>query len=224
MRFNMPLAAPCLCTKSTTAMQNASLVDCPHNEGRVVDRFIPGIQQQNEFECSQRNQSVRKMNISSLVRRPAWLEGPSSKNGGDSADLHYGKFMICNGARCRRSRIKDSLTSSQLLRLLCMNGRCNLSTVRSIQAIENAYDKGNPHHPDRPGASCGHSDGRFGSCCPVCNVGGIGRSWQRYSPQFGRSSLGIRDDPDGVHGCREKWVFLPRRRLQSCARSLRMRR
>jgi hypothetical protein len=41
MRFTMPLTAPCLCTKSTTALQNASLVDRPHSElGKNVDRFM----------------------------------------------------------------------------------------------------------------------------------------------------------------------------------------
>jgi hypothetical protein len=37
----MPLTAPWRCTKSTTAVQNASLVDCPHNKGGTgVDRFM----------------------------------------------------------------------------------------------------------------------------------------------------------------------------------------
>jgi hypothetical protein len=73
MRFNMPLAAPCLCTKSTTATQNASLVDCPHSEGKCAGRFITIVQHQNEFECSQRNPCVRKMNTSSLALHPARL-------------------------------------------------------------------------------------------------------------------------------------------------------
>ena len=36
--------------------------------------------------------------------------------------------------------IKLFLTGGQLLRLLCVGGRCNLLTVRSIQLMENAHD------------------------------------------------------------------------------------
>src|SRR3984893_4492052 len=52
MRFTMPLTAPCLCTKSTTAGQNDSLVDCPHNDcGKYVDRFM-AIVRKNETNLS----------------------------------------------------------------------------------------------------------------------------------------------------------------------------
>ena len=39
--LTMPLTAPCLCTKSTTAARKASLVECPHRAGKYVERFMP---------------------------------------------------------------------------------------------------------------------------------------------------------------------------------------
>jgi hypothetical protein len=46
----MPITAPCLCTKSTTAVQNASLVDCPHNDlGKCVDRFTAIVLKMKRF-------------------------------------------------------------------------------------------------------------------------------------------------------------------------------
>jgi len=40
MRFTIPLTAPCRCTNSTTAAQNASLVDCSQKDGRLIDCFM----------------------------------------------------------------------------------------------------------------------------------------------------------------------------------------
>jgi hypothetical protein len=77
--------------------------------------------------------------------------------------------------RRTRRQVKVCLTSGQVMRLLCVRGRSNLFTVRSIQSTENAHDKRNPPHPDRAGAPCRHSDGCFGSCCPVCDVGRLAR-------------------------------------------------
>jgi hypothetical protein len=64
--------------------------------------------------------------------------------------------------------VKICLTRDQVLRLLCIGGRCNLATVRSIQSTENSYDEPNPsHRAGRARASrhCGH--GRFGARLPV---------------------------------------------------------
>jgi len=40
MRLTMPLTAPCRCTNSITAAQNASLLDCSQKEVRLVECFM----------------------------------------------------------------------------------------------------------------------------------------------------------------------------------------
>jgi hypothetical protein len=64
--------------------------------------------------------------------------------------------------------VKLYLTGRQVLRLLCIGGRCNLFIVRSIQSTENAYDE--PilsYRPRRAGAAGGYRYGCFGTRFPV---------------------------------------------------------
>jgi hypothetical protein len=69
--------------------------------------------------------------------------------------------------------VKFYLTDHQGLRLLCIGGRCNLFTVRSIRLLEKAHDKRNTYDPDRAGAVRRRRHDGFGSCFPVCDAGGL---------------------------------------------------
>ena len=71
--------------------------------------------------------------------------------------------------------VKFCLTAGQGLRLLCIGGRCNLSTVRAIQSTENAHEQRNSWCPDRAGAVCRRRHDRFGSCYSVCDAGRVVR-------------------------------------------------
>src|SRR5580658_2423106 len=51
------------------------------------------------------------------------------------------------------NRVKVCLTDDQVLRLLCVGGRCNLLAVQSNQSMEKARDKRNSHYSDCPGVA-----------------------------------------------------------------------
>jgi hypothetical protein len=96
IRLKMPLTAPFLCMKSTTSLRNASLVDCPHNDGKCVERFTTIAQEWIELECSERNRHRRNMNTLSLLY--SWVRSPvpprglsavNSRNGESSIPLTY---------------------------------------------------------------------------------------------------------------------------------------
>jgi hypothetical protein len=91
--------------------------------------------------------------------------------------IHSGKCRRM-GFRCIRhfmphpsrkfGNVKIYLTDRQVLRLLCIGGRCNLFTVRSIQSTENVHDEPIPtHRALRAGASSGFSHDRFRTRFPV---------------------------------------------------------
>jgi hypothetical protein len=97
--------------------------------------------------------------------------------------------------------IKFPLTEGQVLRLLCIGGRCNLFIVRSIQSTEKAHDEPNlSHRAIRARASGGYGHGGFDTRLPV----GVADHGNILGPMFHlRSSL--------LGGCRSQaasFVFM----------------
>jgi hypothetical protein len=54
------------------------------------------------------------------------------------SSLPAGVAEACDETVCPGNRVKVYLTDDQILRLLCIGGRCNLVTVRSAQPTEYA--------------------------------------------------------------------------------------